>query len=158
VGPKGKIFAFEPQLKLFRELYMNCALNKLHNTCLMRYAIGSKNKPIMMGNPPVGNEGGVGVSRGGDEADQYTLDSLKLPPFSFIKIDVEGGENQLLDGATKTLLKYKPIILIEIMGGHDVDTACPEIKERIFSTHRKLERLGYTISRVSVQDYLARPK
>ena len=42
-----------------------------------------------------------------------TLDSLKLSPF-FIKIDVEGAEVSVIEGAKETILKYRPIVLVEI--------------------------------------------
>lgn len=43
-----------------------------------------------------------------------TLDSLKLPAPTFIKIDVEGYEWEVLQGAKETLKKYRPICFIEI--------------------------------------------
>jgi len=41
-----------------------------------------------------------------------TLDDYNLNPY-FIKIDVQGLELQVLEGAKKTIQKYRPIILIE---------------------------------------------
>lgn len=42
------------------------------------------------------------------------LDSLDLPPVAFIKIDVEGLEEQVLDGAGATIARDRPVLLIEI--------------------------------------------
>lgn len=42
-----------------------------------------------------------------------TVDSLDLRPF-FIKIDVEGAEFQVIEGAIKTISAFLPIILVEI--------------------------------------------
>jgi hypothetical protein len=41
------------------------------------------------------------------------VESLKLEP-TFIKIDVEGAEHHVLKGASNTLQKYHPKILLEI--------------------------------------------
>jgi FkbM family methyltransferase len=43
-----------------------------------------------------------------------TLDSFNLPKFGFMKIDVEGHELPLLEGAADTIDAYSPIIFIEI--------------------------------------------
>lgn len=43
-----------------------------------------------------------------------TLDSLQLPAPFFIKIDVEGYEWEVLQGAKGTITKHKPICFIEI--------------------------------------------
>ena len=42
-----------------------------------------------------------------------TLDTFNLKNISFIKIDVEGYEINLLKGALKTIEKNKPVIFIE---------------------------------------------
>lgn len=42
------------------------------------------------------------------------LDSLSLPAPQFIKIDVEGYEWEVLQGAASTIKKYRPILFIEI--------------------------------------------
>jgi FkbM family methyltransferase len=51
-----------------------------------------------------------------------TLDSFRHPEVGFVKIDVEGFESQVIDGARETLLRCQPNILIEIEQRHiDVD-------------------------------------
>ena len=42
------------------------------------------------------------------------LDSIDFPQIDVIKIDVQGWENKVLDGAKNILSKYKPILIIEI--------------------------------------------
>lgn len=43
-----------------------------------------------------------------------TIDALEYKDVAFIKIDVEGLEYKVLEGATKTVSKWRPNILIEI--------------------------------------------
>ena len=47
-----------------------------------------------------------------------TLDSQGLENIGFIKIDVEGHEEKVLRGGMKTLLKNKPVLVIEIEKRH----------------------------------------
>ena len=42
-----------------------------------------------------------------------TIDSLDLPGCDFLKIDVEGMELQVLQGAEETIRKYQPVIYAE---------------------------------------------
>jgi len=44
------------------------------------------------------------------------LDDYELTDVDFIKIDVEGYENQVVLGAKETLLRNKPIIIVEQKG------------------------------------------
>lgn len=48
----------------------------------------------------------------GDDVDVITLDGLNIIP-SFIKIDVEGMEFDVLKGAKKTIITHKPFVFIE---------------------------------------------
>ena len=49
------------------------------------------------------------------------------------------------------------LIIIEILGGQNYETASPDVRERIHVTWGKLERLGYTVTPVINHDYLALP-
>lgn len=42
-----------------------------------------------------------------------TLDELQLPKFGLLKVDCERHDLQVLQGAEKSILKYKPIIVVE---------------------------------------------
>ena len=44
-----------------------------------------------------------------------TIDNLNLTDVDFIKIDVEGFEINVLEGAEKTLIKNSPVLVIEIL-------------------------------------------
>ena len=158
VGPWGRVYAFEPQRKIYRELHHNLALNGITNVVALRYAVGSGDTRIIEMNPATpGNEGGTGVGSGGDQAELRSLDSFEFEQVSLLKIDVERFENEVLDGAVDTIRRNRPAILIEILGGEDYETASAEILDRIHVTWRKLETLGYTVTPVFKHDYLALP-
>ncbi len=42
------------------------------------------------------------------------LDDYKIDNVNFIKIDLEGLEDKVLEGGMNLILKYKPYILIEV--------------------------------------------
>ena len=158
VGPWGRVYSFEPQRKIYRELFHNLALNGVTNAVPIRFAVGSGATRIIEMNPATpGNEAGTGVGSGGDRAELRTLDSFGFERVSVIKIDVEHFENAVLDGATDTIRRNRPAIVIEILGGQDYEAASPDILERIHVTWAKLETLGYAVTPVFKHDYLALP-
>jgi len=157
-GPWGRVYAFEPQRKIYRELHHNLALNGVTNVVALRMAIGSGETRIIEMNPASpGNEGGTGVGSGGDAAELRSLDSFGFERLSLLKIDVETYENEVLDGALDTIRRNRPVMLIEIMGGHDPETASPDVLERIAVTREKIEALGYSVTQVFKHDYIAVP-
>ena len=118
ISARGRVYAFEPQRKVYRELPHNIALNDLNNIVPLRYAIGSEVGVVEMNPPRDGyHEGGVQIGAGGEQAELRTLDSFGFENVSLIKIDVEGHENQVLAGAANLIRASKPAILIEILGG-----------------------------------------
>ena len=64
-----------------------------------------------------------------------TLDSFSFDHVSLIKIDVEGHEYSVLQGAKATLANSKPALLIEIEQRHSV--------RPIAEVFRELMRVGY---------------
>jgi FkbM family methyltransferase len=155
VGPLGRVYAFEPQRKLHRELVHNMRLNQVDNVVALRFALGDEPGVIEMRAPVEGNEGGTPVDKGGEKAELRTLDSFGFSNVSMLKIDVEGFEDAVLDGAKETIERSKPVILIEILGGHRYATATSEQRARIDGTRRRLKALGYRVEQVSAHDYLA---
>ena len=43
-----------------------------------------------------------------------TLDSFSLDDVTLLKVDVEGHEVELLNGATQTIRRNRPVVLIEV--------------------------------------------
>jgi FkbM family methyltransferase len=69
------------------------------------------------------------------EVPTKTVDSLALVDVGFIKIDVEGAEAQVLEGARETIARDKPVLLVEAEERHR-SGAVSLVRER-------LEPLGY---------------
>jgi FkbM family methyltransferase len=158
VGPAGKVYTFEPQRKIYRELYQNIKLNGAGNVVPMRYAAGDTNTIIEMNPSTDGNEGGTSVGEGGDRAELRTVDSFGFKNVSLMKIDVEHLEEQVLEGARQTIAESKPVLLVEIQGGYLLSTAPPEILAKKQATIKKIEDMGYAVIRFAPYDYVAIPK
>ena len=87
------------------------------------------------------------------EVSLITIDSLNLDKLDFIKIDVEGYEPKVIQGAMNTIIKFKPIIVIEIwkdhFGGVDFNYS-----KNLFQS---LLTVGYEIHHIWGPDFLFIP-
>lgn len=127
VGRNGRVVAFEPlpeNLVLLRE---NILLNGFENVAVVEVALSDRSRRgvlVAEGDDEVSialAEPGAGEA--GIEIDVTTADTILLdgsvPAPSLIKIDVEGAEIELLDGARETLKRHKPVLLVEVHGRWD---------------------------------------
>lgn len=112
-----KVLCFEPLPDNFSLLQMNCS-----NCELYPIGLSSENKSgyIQMTEPIDSNSGTAKISDNGVEITLSTLDSYNLKDVSFIKIDVEGHELEVLKGAKDTINQSKPDILVETHTGIDI--------------------------------------
>ena len=55
------------------------------------------------------------------EVEVRTLDEFALTDVRFIKIDVEGSEREVLDGARATIARERPALLLELLSGTHAD-------------------------------------
>jgi FkbM family methyltransferase len=119
-GPGGHVFAIEPQAVALKHLTLNTA--GCTNVSIVPAAAGKTCAPksVRMCPPVHGNMGATSIDfKGahgfGELLDVVTVDSLaQTKPVSFIKIDVEGYEMQVLQGATTTIRNARPLMLVEI--------------------------------------------
>jgi len=163
VGGSGRVISFEPQPKIFRELNQNIMLNGIKNIETYRLAIGEQAGVVRLKTLAPGNEGGTSIDRetteNGYSADVVNLDSFNLTNVSVMKIDVEGWEDAALRGAKETIMRNRPVILIEIMGGTNYERAPQGVKDRIDATKALLTSYGYELSLFEGGlDYVAVPK
>ncbi len=127
VGEGGRVMAFEPIRINFDRLQETLSLNPelQARTQLFPFALGEKDqKEVAFIHPRKDNQGMMRVKGEGMEDEVYakvkmrSLDSLLeekgVKHIDFIKIDVEGYELNVLKGAKKSLLKYRPHLFIEL--------------------------------------------
>ncbi len=130
-----RIYSFEPVKDFFKILKKNVEINNL-NQKIKIFNIGLSNQKI---NGSISfydrrNIGGTPVKQnpnGNLLLDKLDNIKIKENAVDFVKIDVEGHELEVLQGARETLIKYKPIIFIE---------SFPDKKPKV---HEYLTNLGY---------------
>lgn len=108
-----EVYAFEPQKNIFHILCGNVALNELHNVHCYNLACGDGSevsyRDIDMGHP---NNMGAGALM--DIQSDKTIPTMPLDiPCHFLKIDVEGMELQVLQGAAPMIKQCMPVIYLE---------------------------------------------
>lgn len=119
VGDQGLVIAFEPQRIPYQQLCGNAVLNGLINVVTFQNALGDRDG-VMVQMDAVNyfaahvNVADTKVGGGGDHVEMRTLDSFNLSRVSFVKIDVQGSELAVLNGARATIARTRPLLFVEI--------------------------------------------
>ena len=105
----GLVHAFEPQLESFECLRQNCS-----GLGVRMYRCGLSDHEGELTIAKSSNVGASQIATNGDTPIKViTLDSLGLAP-ALIKMDVEGHEAKALRGARLTIMRFRPILVIEV--------------------------------------------
>ncbi len=128
VGPKGKVIAFEPMSLPFSKLRRNLELNAFGNVVLEQLALSNENKDdqevcVSCSWPVSGIDDSQRhpIHRGymmKEVVSFVTLDDYVkrngVSKIDLVKLDVDGYEFKVIQGALKTLEFYKPVIIVEL--------------------------------------------
>jgi FkbM family methyltransferase len=122
-APQGRLFAFEPGAETYPHLIATIQANKLPNCHPQQIALGASSGEVdFLSNSLSGSASHIvlnGMSLGGSNTRVKikTVDDVvsqhELTRLDFIKIDVEGFEVDVLDGAKTTMVKLKPEVFLE---------------------------------------------
>lgn len=150
VGRQGRVIAFEPSPREMKRLHRHLRLNRRTNVTVESCALGKDDGESDLYlpekfedwcnslRPPVTNEPTLRMKVEVRRLDGV-LEKYKIDTVDFVKIDVEGAELDVLQGATRFLGKEKkPVLLIEAA---DSRTAPWGYKAR--DIVQLLEQLGY---------------
>ena len=144
VGPKGKVFSFEPSARNIEYLRRHLKINRCDNVAVLEAAVAEGEGSAFL---EEGQEYAVGLvgrlcAQGSLKVKTVSLDSLvlsgKIPPPQYMKIDVEGAELRVLRGARKTLDTYSPVIFLSTHG-FDVHNQC---RDFLIALNYSLEPMG----------------
>jgi FkbM family methyltransferase len=120
VGPRGKVIAFEPEQHNHELLRENLRLNHVENVEVRRTAVGDRMGSVRMALHPY-NHGdhrvvGEDAAGPGQEVSLTTVDeAVKDIPdgeIRLVKIDVQGYEQNVLEGMRRTLARNPGLVLL----------------------------------------------
>ncbi len=132
-----RVIAFEAVPSTFEFLRLNTA--DVPNITALNVAVGPAAGEVYLSHYPRHGQlshvdGGIPVektSRIGPIPAQ-TIDSMGLTDVSFIKIDVEGFELPVLEGAVDTIQRCRPLMLVEQNGNEEVHFGRPRDEATAF--------------------------
>jgi len=147
VGAGGQVLACEPAPLAAKALEATLGANALRQAEVIRCAVGDNNGsaefivPVITSARTDTGTARIGAAGPGHTALNVQLRSIDLlveerglRRVDLIKIDVEGHERRVLDGAETTLSRFRPALVIET--GHEAAGDRPAI-------HDRLHGLGY---------------
>ncbi len=126
VGSGGEVYSFEPSPFNYQRASQNISMNNFRNIKLLNQGLGNEKTIAFLYNVNTNNLGMQRLLKESGENNFYertpveidTLDNsmvnFSIPPPSFIKIDVEGYEFNVLLGGRETITKHRPALFIEL--------------------------------------------
>ncbi len=118
VGPTGRVVALEPNSENCRLLLSSLRLNGTANVQLLPVAADTA-RGWAYYSTHVGSNGGLVadselLSHPGTVVPTFPLDDLVDGPVGFLKMDVEGAEGRVVQGATRIITRDRPIVTTEL--------------------------------------------
>lgn len=131
VGVEGTVYAFEPGPENLRMLTRHLELNAVHNVVTSPEAIAD-----FVGEASFANDRGSYQGRlesgGCIKVPVVTLDHLlnigRIPPPDLLKIDVEGAEFGVLQGARAMIKRFRPVLFLATHGAEVHQSCCDFLK------------------------------
>jgi FkbM family methyltransferase len=173
-----RVISFEPNEFNYRILRANISINSLNNVESFNNALYSKSVELSLGDnqhqeivipldehgkfdgisaPNLGafsfSEHGTGIFKN----DARTLDSYNLENISFIKIDAQGADGEVIVGAMETIKRCMPVVVFEWE-----EHLSENFSVQFDTIDREFKHIGYEVSVLKKHnekqiDYIARP-
>jgi FkbM family methyltransferase len=148
VGPEGSVVSFEPHPRVFGYLTENIGLNGFQNVTAHNAAVGDSEGEVHISDAQDHDTNTVATDGNGIATPVHRLDDVVPPdlPVRMLKIDAEGYEKFVLDGAPR-VLQRTDCIFIEVGNpgaerfGYDAADLVEQIRSCGF-THLYREVLG----------------
>jgi FkbM family methyltransferase len=111
IGAKGNITCIEPSPENLKELYENIAANQWPNVTVHECAVGNHTGTVGLRDGV--NSGVVAVEEGVFQSSVRPLDEIVPSRCDFLKIDVDGYEWHVLQGAKRVIERDRPVLFLE---------------------------------------------
>ena len=117
VGQNGLVIAFEPMLAAYNQLCRNAQLNSFKNLMLEKIALGNENGTLRAAFRSSWSLFDKDLDHEPEELSIMRIDDYiknkGIGRVDFIKLDVDGYEYKVLQGASNTLSDKRPLIVME---------------------------------------------
>ncbi len=140
VGPKGRVYAFEPTPTLVERVRQNARANGFEQLEVVEAAVADEDGRVSFGvSGPLSVTNSLQSAEGGQaiEVEVVRLDTFSAshPGPDLLLMDIEGAELAALRGALGMIRRCRPVIMVEV---HWLGASFPEFVEEA------LAPLGYT--------------
>ncbi len=124
VGPKGKVYAFEPSSRFRKRLIDHLERNQCANVLVADCGLTESTQVREL---YYGDSSATLLSMGGKVLDTEMVQLRRLDDYvaerkieriDFMKVDIDGYESHFVEGAEQTLRKFSPIIIMEFSHLH----------------------------------------
>jgi FkbM family methyltransferase len=160
-GRNGKVYCFEPQRQVFQMLCGNMAINNIFNVYAHELALGKEEKFIELPELEYDQKGSFGsfsldtsiptdkysFKQGNTQRVKMTtvdkfVEEHQIPYVSYLKIDAEGLDIDVLEGSKNVIEKFKPDLYVEYLnlGSTKTEDSSNEGRETLT---KYLHGLGY---------------
>lgn len=159
-----EVVAFEPSQWVRERFHSNITLNQLGNVRVFPVALGDTDGKGQLGSGFEDNSGSRSLTWTLDQSKMETVvlrsgdDFFRrenLPKMDILKLDVEGYEKRVLLGLYQTLLKDRPIILMELVGNSEKSGFRDEnqLRECLYPEHELFSLRGKRRAKLTPFDW-----
>ncbi|MHC8298788.1 FkbM family methyltransferase [Pseudomonas sp. ZS1P83] len=145
VGTSGQVYSFEPRKEIYQILCSNIEANGIKHVQAFNMGLAEAAGSIALESIDIKesvNFGGLSIDNvvPKEIANIYdvhisTVDKLNVPAVHFMKLDVEGMERRVLEGAIEVIARDQPLIFCEcnsLTSGYEIFEFCQPLKYRVF--------------------------
>ena len=145
----NSVHAFEVRPEVYSCLAKNVEHLQMSKVTAYPYGLGAETKRVGLNIKPT-KTFSTHVLEGGNEAEVRPLDELELQDVDFIKMDAEGYEPLVVQGAINTIKRYKPVIFYECKGhetrfGYEQNAVLELLKPLGYKTLGRLDKKNAVI-------------